>query len=65
MQLKAGAREALVVPELSTTALMSVKKLADQGYITVFHPYLEGVTVHDNDSFRLVTTKPLLLQGWH
>jgi hypothetical protein len=61
-QLKAGAREAFVVLELSTMALMSVKQLADQGYTTIFHPYyLEGITLHDNNSFKLVTTKPPLL----
>ncbi len=43
---------------------MSVRQLADQGYTTVFHPYLQGATVHDNDSFKLVTNKPSLLQGW-
>jgi hypothetical protein len=31
---------------------------------TIFHPYLQGATVHDNDSFKLVINKPLLLQGW-
>ena len=43
---------------------MSVKQLADPGYTTIFHPHLEGVTVHDNDGFKLVTSKPPLLQGW-
>jgi len=62
-QLRAGAREAIVIPELKQ-ALMSVKQLADQGYTTIFHPHLEGVTVHDNDGFKLVTSKPPLLQGW-
>jgi hypothetical protein len=63
-QLKAGAREAIVIPEMSTKALMSVKQLANQGYTTIFHPYLQGVTVYDNDGFKLVTSKPPLLQGW-
>jgi hypothetical protein len=63
-QLNLGAREAIVIPEMSTQALMSVRQLADQGYTTVFHPYLQGATVHDNDSFKLVINKPLLLQGW-
>ena len=31
-QLKAGAREAVVISEMSTKALMSVKQLADQDY---------------------------------
>jgi len=30
-QLNEGAREAIVVPEMSTQALMSVRQLADQG----------------------------------
>jgi hypothetical protein len=53
----------IVTPELKQ-ALMSVKQLADQGYTTIFHPHLEGVTVHGNDGFKLVTSKPPLLQGW-
>ena len=52
-QLKAGAREAIVVPDIQQ-ALMSVKQLADQGYTTIFHPYLKGALVHDNDSFELI-----------
>jgi hypothetical protein len=64
MQLNNGAREAIVIPEMSTQALMSVRQLADQGYTTIFHPYLQGATVHDNDSFKLVINKPPLLQGW-
>jgi hypothetical protein len=63
-QLNVGAREAIVIPEMSTQALMSIRQLADQGYTTVFHPYLQGATVHDNDSFKLVTNKSQLLQGW-
>ncbi len=63
-QLKAGAQEAIVIPEMSTKALMSVKQLADQGYTTIFYPYLQDVTVHDNDGFKLVTSKLPLLQVW-
>jgi len=62
-QLRAGAREAIIIPELKQ-ALISVKQLADQGYTTFFHPHLKGVTVHDNDGFKLVTSKLPLLQGW-
>ncbi len=64
-QLNNGAQEAIVIPEMSTQALMSVRQLADQGYYTtIFHPYLQGATVHDYDSVRLVINKPPLLQGW-
>ena len=41
-QLKAGVRKVIIVPDLQL-ALMSVKQLADQGYTTIFHPYLKGV----------------------
>jgi hypothetical protein len=49
---------------MSTQALMSIRQLADQGYTTIFHPYLQGATVRDNDSFQLVINKLPLLQGW-
>ena len=58
MQLRAGARKAIVIPELKQ-ALMSVRQLADQGYTTIFHPHLEGVTIHDNNGFKLVISKLL------
>jgi len=62
-QLRAGAHKAIIIPE-SKQALISIKQLADQGFTTIFHPHLEGVTVHDNDGFKLVTSKPPLLQEW-
>ena len=63
MQLRAGAREVIIITELKQ-ALISIKQLVDQGYTTIFHPHLKGVTIHDNDGFKLVTSKPPLLQGW-
>ena len=62
-QLRTGAREAIVVPELKTKALMSVSTLASNGYTTIFHPDDEGVTVHDKDSFKLTFKSPPVLQG--
>ncbi len=44
---------------------MSLSKLADAGYTTIFHPPNEGVTMHDNnDDFELTVDSPPLLQGW-
>ena len=63
-QLRAGAQEAIVIPEMLSNALMSVRQLADQEYTTIFHPYLKEATVHDNDSFKLLISKLPLLQGW-
>jgi hypothetical protein len=62
-KLRTGAREALVVPDLKPTALMSVSPLANNGYTTIFHPYNEGVTVHDANSFELTLMLPPVLQG--
>eukprot|EP00956_Cyclotella_meneghiniana_P034606 scaffold106655_cov36-Cyclotella_meneghiniana.AAC.1 len=62
-KLRSEAREALVVPELKPTALMSVSQLANNGYTTIFHPYQEGVTVHDANSFSLTLKSPPVLQG--
>lgn len=45
-------------------ALLSVSKLDDAGYTTIFHPHEKGVTVHDVDSFKLSLASPPLLQGW-
>jgi hypothetical protein len=42
-KLREGAREALVVPGLKPKALMSVSPIANNGYITIFHPYKQGV----------------------
>eukprot|EP00804_Cyclotella_cryptica_P025968 CCRYP_002793-RD/>CCRYP_002793-RD protein AED:0.25 eAED:0.25 QI:0/-1/0/1/-1/1/1/0/824 len=62
-KLRRGAHEATVVPGLKTKALMSVSPLANNGYTTIFHPYRNGVTVHDNDSFILTLKSPPVLQG--
>ena len=44
--LLATARNAHVLPNLTTNSLISVPKLADAGYTTIFHPHEGGVTVH-------------------
>jgi hypothetical protein len=55
-QLSLGARHAHVLPHLTTHSLVSIPKLADAGYTTVFHPGNLGVTIHSK-------RKPVL-QGW-
>ena len=52
------------IPDLKAKALLSVSKLADTGYTMIFHPTNKGVTVHDNDDFKLTLNSPPLLQGW-
>ena len=44
-QLSTRAREADIRPGLQTP-LVSVNKMANEGYTTIFHPGEEGVTIH-------------------
>ena len=55
------AREAHVLPALKTHSLISVPKLADEGYITVFLDGQKGVVVYKaNDIVFTTRTKPIL-----
>jgi hypothetical protein len=60
-QLSNKAREADILPGLKTP-LISVKKLAEEGYTTIFHPGEEGVTIHKKDTITIATTEPPVLQ---
>jgi hypothetical protein len=44
--LSLGARQAHVLPHLTMHSLFSIPKLADAGYMTVFHPGNLSVTIH-------------------
>jgi hypothetical protein len=61
-QLTSKAREADILPGLKTP-LVSVNKLAEEGYTTVFHPRKTGVTIHKPGTITIVTTEPPNLQG--
>ena len=41
-----------------------MKQLADNGYVTIFHPGDKGVTVHDENDVKLTLQRTALLQGW-
>jgi hypothetical protein len=58
------ARRADVLPGLRPNSLVSVGKLADSDYTTMFHPRGEGVTVHEKNSFRIQLLRKPVLQGW-
>ena len=59
------ARRADVLPELRPNSLVSVGKLADADYTTIFHPQGEGVTVHEKNTIQVkLLSKPVLQQGW-
>jgi hypothetical protein len=44
--LSTEARKADVLPSLRPNSLVSVGKLADANYTTIFHPKGDGVTIH-------------------
>ena len=42
-----------ILPGLKPNLLLSVKQLADNGYVTIFHPNDKGVKVHDENDVKL------------
>jgi hypothetical protein len=52
-QLSPGARHAHVLPHLTMHSWVSIPKLADAGYTTVFHPGNLGVTIHSRRSIGI------------
>ena len=61
-QLSGKAREADILPGLNTP-LISVNKLAKEGYTTIFHPGEDGVTIHEPGMVTIATTTQPILQG--
>jgi hypothetical protein len=62
--LSKGAREAIVVPGMSQTALISIATLANNGYTTVFLPGQQGVDIFRANNVIISPTAPPALQGW-
>jgi hypothetical protein len=58
------ARHAHVLPHLKTHSLISVPKLVDAGYMTVFHPENLGVTIHSKSDISIQQWYKPVLQGW-
>ena len=63
-KLNNKARELDLLPELKENSLLSVCKLSDAGYTTIFHPGDGGVTVHWHDNVFIRVSKEAVLQGW-
>jgi hypothetical protein len=59
--LTTAAREADILPGLKRS-LLSVSKMSDEGYTTIFHPGEEGVTIHKKGTIRLTTSEPPVLK---
>jgi hypothetical protein len=62
--LSQAARHAHVLLHLTTNSLVSVPKLADAGYTTVFHPGKQGVTIHGTNTVSIHQRCKPVLQGW-
>ena len=63
-KLNKQARELDLLPELRDNSLISVCKLADAGYTTIFHAGDGGVTVHWHDDVFIRVSKEAVLKGW-
>jgi hypothetical protein len=61
-QLSANRRKANILPGL-TKSLISVNKMAENGYTTIFRPGDEGVTFHKEGTLTIEMSKPPVLQG--
>ena len=62
--LKEEAREIDVLPDLKHNSLISVSKLSDAGYTTVFQPKDGGVAAYWTDDIVIHVKKEAVLQGW-
>jgi hypothetical protein len=50
-QLNKKAKKAHILPHLHQS-LMSLHKMLNKGYTTIFHPENEGVTVHGKENLQ-------------
>ncbi len=57
------AREAHVLPDLKANSLISVPKLADEGYTTIFLARQKGVVVYKANDIAFTSTGAPVLQG--
>ena len=61
-QLSKKAKEAHILPGLKKS-LLSVNKMAENGYTTIFHKGNEGVTIHKSGTLTITTSEPPVLRG--
>ena len=61
-QLSTKARKANILPGL-TKSLISVNKMAESGYTTIFRPGDDGVTFYKEGTLTIMTSESPMLQG--
>jgi hypothetical protein len=62
-QLSEAAREGDILPGLKPS-LLSVNKMAEEGYTTIFHLGEEGVTIHKKGTVTITSSEPPVLEGY-
>ena len=62
--LNQKARECDILPGLQHNSLISVGKLADAGYCTIFMPGTQGVQVIDGNNVKIHVSGEAVLRGW-
>ncbi len=60
-QLSTKAREANIIPGL-TKSLLSMNKMVENGYTTIFRPGNKGVVIHKEGTLTITMSKPPVLQ---
>ena len=63
-RLNKQARELDILPELEGNSLLSVAKLSDAGYTSIFHAGDGGATVHWHEDVFIRVKKDAILKGW-
>jgi hypothetical protein len=61
-QITSKARGAEVILHLQQS-LMSVHKMSEEGYTTIFHPCNKVVTIHEQETLNITMNKPPVFQG--
>ena len=62
--LNPKARECDILPGLQHSSLVSVGKLADAGYCTIFMPGNQGVQVVNGNNVKINVSGDAVLRGW-
>ena len=62
--LNPQARECDILPGLQHSSLVSVGKLADAGYCTIFMPGNQGVKVFNGNDVKVNVSGDAVLRGW-
>ena len=62
--LNTEARQGDELPSLRHNSLVSVPKLSDYGYTTVFRPGQEGIEVYESSQVQVVSAAEPVLRGW-